>query len=191
MTSLPKRKNKFTSIFIFYNYFTSYFLFSSLFISLLFISLFLIFFFLEDYLLSNSTTNTNNNTNNNNTLNRRRSETNTDDINYEPMSRLPDDKKPGSIPKKSESLTLRVSDETRVASAIYEASKKRKTGSIYSLSIQLSSNGTLGLGVKALKNNILVISMLKRVGGQLGPGEAAGVRLGYFLFYFLHIFNFF
>lgn len=94
------------------------------------------------------------------------------------MSRLPDDKKPGSLPKKSESLTLRVSDETRVASAIYEASKKRKTGSIYSLSIQLSSNGTLGLGVKALKNNILVISMLKRVNGILGPGEAAGVRLG-------------
>lgn len=99
------------------------------------------------------------------------------------MSRLPDDRRPGSVQKISESLTLRVSDETRVASALYEASKKRKTGSIYSLSVQLAPNGTLGLGVKALKNNILVISMLKRVNGQLGPGEAAGVRLGKLFFF--------
>ena len=35
-----------------------------------------------------------------------------------------------------------------------------------------------GLGVKILKNNILVVSMLKRVEGCFGPGETAGLRLG-------------
>jgi hypothetical protein len=79
---------------------------------------------------------------------------------------------------KSASLILQLADETRVASAMYEASKKKKTGSIYHLKIDLSSSGTLGLGVKALKNNILTVSMLKRSYGALGPGEAAGVRLG-------------
>jgi hypothetical protein len=79
---------------------------------------------------------------------------------------------------KSASLTLQLADETRVASAMYEASKKKKTGSIYHLKIDLSSSGALGLGVKALKNNILAVSMLKRTYGALGPGESAGVRLG-------------
>jgi hypothetical protein len=79
---------------------------------------------------------------------------------------------------KSASLTLQLADETRVASAMYEASKKKKTGSIYHLKIDLSSTGTLGLGVKALKNNVLAVSMLKRSYGVLGAGEQAGVRLG-------------
>jgi hypothetical protein len=61
---------------------------------------------------------------------------------------------------------------------MYEASKKKKTGSIYHLKVDLSSSGTLGLGVKALKNNILTVSMLKRSYGVLGAGEQAGVRLG-------------
>jgi hypothetical protein len=39
-----------------------------------------------------------------------------------------------------------------------------------------------GLGVKILKNNILVISMLKRHNRLLGPGEAAGLRLGDIIF---------
>jgi hypothetical protein len=95
-----------------------------------------------------------------------------------PLSRLPVENIPGNSQKKSESLTLRVSDEVRVAAAMYDASKKRKTGSVFSLEIKLSLTGTLGLGVKALKNNMLVISMLKRVNGHLGSGEAAGVRLG-------------
>lgn len=109
---------------------------------------------------------------------RQRSETLTENIDLAPLSKIPPENIPGNQQKKSESLSLRVSDEARVASAMYDASKKRKTGSIYSLDIALSPKGTLGLGVKALKNNILVISMLKRVGGNLGPGEAAGVRLG-------------
>lgn len=79
---------------------------------------------------------------------------------------------------KSASLTLQLADETRVASAMYEASKKKKTGSIYHLKVDISASGTLGLGVKALKNNILAVSMLKRSYGALGAGENAGVRLG-------------
>jgi hypothetical protein len=111
-----------------------------------------------------------------NTNLRQRSETSAD---LAPLSRLPMENVPGNTTtKKSESLTLRVSDEVRVAAAMYDASKKRKTGSVFSLEIKLSSNGTLGLGVKALKNNMLVISMLKRLNGQLGSGEAAGARLG-------------
>lgn len=81
-------------------------------------------------------------------------------------------------PDQTESLTLRVSDETRVAGAMFEASKRRKTGSIFSLTVDLSANGTLGLGVKVLKNTTLAISMLKRLNGVEGPGESAGVRLG-------------
>lgn len=82
------------------------------------------------------------------------------------------------IDLKTESLTLRSSDEHRVAAAINEASKMKKTGSLFSIIIELSSVGTLGLGVKVLKNNVLAVSMLKRVNGALGPGEMAGARLG-------------
>jgi len=82
-----------------------------------------------------------------------------------------------SLPK-SVNATLRSSDEARVASAMYEASKKRKTGSIYSVKVQMSETGTIGIGVKVLKNNIMAVSLLKREGGLPGTGEAAGIRLG-------------
>lgn len=81
-------------------------------------------------------------------------------------------------PTKSESLTLKVSDESRIVNSITDAAKKKKTGSLYSVAINFSLWGTIGLGVKNLSNNFLVVSMLKRQNGQLGPGEAAGVRLG-------------
>ena len=81
-------------------------------------------------------------------------------------------------PSKSESLTLKVSDESRIVNSIADAAKKKKTGSLYSVAINFSLWGTIGLGVKNLSNNFLVVSMLKRQNGQLGPGEAAGVRLG-------------
>lgn len=99
-----------------------------------------------------------------------------------PLSRIPQENIPGQTQRKNESLSLRISDEERVGSAIYEASKKKKTGSIYSLEIELPPEGTLGLGVKALKNNMLVISMLKRINGKRGPGESAGVALGDIVF---------
>ena len=79
---------------------------------------------------------------------------------------------------KTESLTLKVSDESRIINSIADAAKKKKTGSLYSVVINFSLWGSIGLGVKNLANNFLVVSMLKRRGGQLGPGEAAGVRLG-------------
>ena len=78
----------------------------------------------------------------------------------------------------SESLTLRTTDESRVAAAMSEAAKMKKTGSIFSVAIVLSNTGTLGLGVKMLKCNVLAVTMLKRSNGALGPGEVAGVRLG-------------
>lgn len=102
------------------------------------------------------------------------------DHDFDPLSQQSsrDDDEEAFVNKKTESLILRASDEGRVASAMNDASKKRKTGSIFSLTVELSSLGTLGLGVKVLRNNILAVSMLKRVNGILGPGEVAGARLG-------------
>lgn len=39
----------------------------------------------------------------------------------------------------TENLTLRISDESRVTSALVDASKKRKTGSVFSVEVDLSS----------------------------------------------------
>jgi hypothetical protein len=99
------------------------------------------------------------------------------DDEFDPLSQpLEENSESNSL--KTENLTLRSTDESRVAAAISDACKKRKTGSIFSVVVELTDAGTLGLGVKILKNNILAISMLKRIYGALGPGELAGVRLG-------------
>jgi hypothetical protein len=79
---------------------------------------------------------------------------------------------------KSETLVLRSTDEVRVSAAMVDASKKKKTGSIFSVNIDISSSSTLGLGVKNLKDSILTVSMLKRKNGVLGLAESAGIRLG-------------
>jgi hypothetical protein len=79
---------------------------------------------------------------------------------------------------KSETLILRTSDELRVAAAMADAAKKKKTGSLFSLRVEIPPGGTLGLGVKNLKDSILAVSMLKRKNGMLGPAESAGIRLG-------------
>jgi hypothetical protein len=39
----------------------------------------------------------------------------------------------------TENLTLRISDEVRVTAALVESSKKRKTGSVFSVEVDLSS----------------------------------------------------
>lgn len=52
----------------------------------------------------------------------------------------------------TENLTLRVSDETRVSSALVDASKKRKTGSVFSVEVDLSG----GEMVNKFNSNVTV-----------------------------------
>ena len=65
-----------------------------------------------------------------------------------------------------ESLTIRAEDESRIVSAMSDASKKKTSGSFYSVAIQLLPSGKMGIGVKDLANDILAISMLKRPNGK-------------------------
>ena len=65
-----------------------------------------------------------------------------------------------------ESLTIRTEDESRIVSAMADASKKKTSGAFYSISVPLLSNGKMGIGVKDLSNNILAVSMLKRPNGE-------------------------
>jgi hypothetical protein len=67
-----------------------------------------------------------------------------------------------------ESLTIRVADEVRIVSAMANAAKKQTTGTVFSVKVELSVNGTLGIGVKDLATSILAVSMLKRTNNQLG-----------------------
>jgi hypothetical protein len=83
---------------------------------------------------------------------------------------------------KSESLTIRVTDEARIVSAFRDAAKKHTTGSIFNVKVDIGSSGALGIGVKDLSDNILAVSMLKRSNGLPGAGEIAGVRLGDIVF---------
>mmetsp|Transcript_2588 Transcript_2588/g.4712 ORF Transcript_2588/g.4712 Transcript_2588/m.4712 type:complete len:1040 (+) Transcript_2588:154-3273(+) len=92
-----------------------------------------------------------------------------------------DEISPGKTETVTENLMLRVSDEVRVTAALVDSSKKRKTGSVFSVEVNMVE-GEMGLGVKILKNNVLVVSMLKRHNHMMGPGEAAGLRLGDIVF---------
>ena len=59
-----------------------------------------------------------------------------------------------------------------------DASKRKTSGSFYSVAVHLLESGKMGIGVKDLSDNILAVSMLKRPNGRSGPAEKAGVRLG-------------
>jgi hypothetical protein len=94
---------------------------------------------------------------------------------------------------KSTDLCLRFSEETQCENAMFKASKKLATGSIFTVRIDLNeSRGLLGIGVKELQLKMLTVIMLKRrsvasEGGEvvddvLGPAEAAGVKLGDVIF---------
>ena len=83
---------------------------------------------------------------------------------------------------RTESLTIRQNDESRIVAAMTSASKKQSTGSVFSVKVDLGTSGALGIGVKDLSGNLLAVSMLKRANGQPGAGEAAGVRLGDVIF---------
>lgn len=62
------------------------------------------------------------------------------------------------------------------------AAKRQTTGAVFSVRADISKTGTLGIGVKDLADNVLAVSMLKRVGGLPGAGEQAGIRLGDIVF---------
>lgn len=81
-----------------------------------------------------------------------------------------------------ENLTIKKADEIRIVASLYNAARKQTTGSIYSVIVDISETGTLSIGVKDLKENVLAVSMLKRVDTHPGPGEAAGIRLGDIIF---------
>jgi hypothetical protein len=89
---------------------------------------------------------------------------------------------------KQENLTIRQTDEIRIVSAVTHASTQKlghnSLGSIFSVKVDLSQtdNHTLSIGIKDLPNNLLCVSMLKRVNGRKGPGELAGVQLGDIIF---------
>ena len=94
----------------------------------------------------------------------------------DPLSQISE--MPDSMPEvkvKKENLTIRLEDEVRIVTGMHSAAKKQTTGSIYSVVVDISKTGTLGIGVKDLSDNILAVSMLKRENGMPGPGEEAGM----------------
>ena len=76
--------------------------------------------------------------------------------------------------KKKANLTIRPEEETRVVLALQKAAKKQATGSLFSVVVDISKNGTLDIGVKDLPENLLVVSLLKRGNGIPGAAEEAG-----------------
>ena len=75
-------------------------------------------------------------------------------------------------------LTLSSSDELRVINSIMETGKKKMVGAVASVDIDFSVTGNLRLGVKDLHGGVLVVSVLKRPDGTIGPGELHGIKMG-------------
>lgn len=87
-----------------------------------------------------------------------------------------------AVKDKTECLTIKTADETRIVSAMNDVSKNKTQGIIFSVKVDISKVSSLGIGVKDLPDTLLAISMLKRVNGKLGPVESAGMRLGDIIF---------
>ena len=83
---------------------------------------------------------------------------------------------------KTESLTIRLSDELRIVNAMNDAAKCKTSGTIFSVRVDLSKATSLCIGVKDLPDKLLAVSMLKRINGVIGPVETAGMRLGDIIF---------
>ncbi len=84
---------------------------------------------------------------------------------------------------KIESLMIRAEDESRILAAINTAIKKQTSGIVFSVKVDISRTGSLGIGVKDLgEKSVLTVSMLKRNNGTPGSGELAGIRLGDVIF---------
>ena len=92
---------------------------------------------------------------------------------------------------KSFDLCLKFNEET-ATEAMYKASNKLFTGTIFSVRINLNSDSLLSVGVKELQLKMLTVIMLKRKGKgdtngspnayDIGAAEAAGLRLGDVIF---------
>lgn len=48
---------------------------------------------------------------------------------------------------KKECLSIRVEDEVRIVNSLASAAKKQATGSVFSIKVDISKTGTLGIGV--------------------------------------------
>lgn len=86
-----------------------------------------------------------------------------------------------------ENLIIRKEDELRIVASLHKAARKQTNGSIFSVVVDLSKTGTLGIGVKDLPDHVLAVSMLKRDNCQPGAGEDAGTS--YIHIYALHRFD--
>ena len=86
-----------------------------------------------------------------------------------------------------ENLSIRKEDEARIVSGLHSAAKKQTTGSIYSVVVDLTKTGSLGIGVKDLADSVLAVSMLKRENCCPGAGEDAGKSRSRILFYILYL----
>ena len=54
---------------------------------------------------------------------------------------------PSAIVKK-ECLSIRVEDEVRIVTSLASAARKQATGSVFSVKVDISRTGTLGIGVR-------------------------------------------
>eukprot|EP01041_Mallomonas_annulata_P006963 gene6963-14140_t len=77
-----------------------------------------------------------------------------------------------------ENIHIRNSDEIIILNCLLEASKRKTTGQLYSVCVDINSNGSIGLGVKFIQENILIIRMLQKYAGKDGPALLAGIQLG-------------
>eukprot|EP01031_Cornospumella_fuschlensis_P038092 gene38092-46287_t len=90
-----------------------------------------------------------------------------------------------SVPKPSKkaSLSIKLEDEVRIVKALHDAAKKKTSGRIFSVIVDLSQYPhNLSIGVKDLTDQILCVSLLKRSDDMPGAGEQAGIRLGDVIF---------
>ncbi|RYG65687.1 hypothetical protein EON64_11400 [archaeon] len=82
-------------------------------------------------------------------------------------------------PSKKASLSIKLEDEVRIVKALHDAAKKKTSGRIFSVIVDLSQYPhNLSIGVKDLTDQILCVSLLKRSDDMPGAGEQAGIRLG-------------
>ena len=56
---------------------------------------------------------------------------------------------PASTTIKKECLSIRVEDEVRIVTSLASAARKQATGSVFSVKVDISKTGTLGIGVSS------------------------------------------
>jgi len=85
---------------------------------------------------------------------------------------------------KSHSLRLCAAEEARIIKAVFDASRGREVGNVFSVCIPVNDkeNQGLGVGVKVISGRMLAISVLLRPGGTPGAAENAGLQLGDLVF---------